>query len=307
MGFRPRRPLCSRCAAAGSTGAVRGIFSRSDLIDPTNVFLRDSLVTTSATPSATAAVDLLVDTGSSMTFNAVGSTFVGRGASPAAVRATRAAAGSGALTATLRNSIARSESAPGVDLLADRATIGADFSSFNTRTLAERRHDSRPRQREQRGGQSPARARLQPPAGLAADRPRGPRRRAGRRARPRRRGALARRDRRLPAGAGHRRLRARECLRAPAAGQPRAPAHARGHDEQGVRAEGQARRPRRRSGGGRRSAARASATRSRSPHGSGSPSSAGCVAGSRASASSGSRGWRRTSRPAANPPPSAAG
>ena len=68
-----------------------------------------------------------------MVFNAVGSTFIGRGTS-SAVHARRIADGSPMITTTLRNSIARAEGT-GFDLLADRTTIGADFSSFNTRSL----------------------------------------------------------------------------------------------------------------------------------------------------------------------------
>lgn len=114
-----------------STGFwIRGISG------PTNVSVRDSLVTAGTTSDGLAAVQLETDTGYPVVFDAVGSTFIGRGTSQAAVYATRVSAGSPALTATLRNSVARAESSGGFDLLADRATIGLDFSSFNTRSLA---------------------------------------------------------------------------------------------------------------------------------------------------------------------------
>jgi hypothetical protein len=116
------------------TGVSAGMVIRSDSSAPTPVVVRDSLVTTGAT-DAVAAAQILGENGSPVVFDAVGSTFIGRGNSQAAVIARRTADMSAALTVTLRNSVARAESSTGFDLLADRATIGADFSSFNTRSL----------------------------------------------------------------------------------------------------------------------------------------------------------------------------
>jgi hypothetical protein len=99
------------------------------------VVVRDSLVTAGTVSDGLAAVQLEADTGYPVMFDAVGSTFIGRGASQAAVYARRVNAGSPTLTVTLRNSVARAESSTGFDLLADRATIGVAFSSFNTRSL----------------------------------------------------------------------------------------------------------------------------------------------------------------------------
>jgi hypothetical protein len=96
--------------------------------------VRDSLVTTGAT-GAVAAAQIQGDNGFPVVFDAVGSTFIGRGDSQAAVLARRTSDMSPALTVTLRNSVARAESSTGFDLLADRATIDVDFSSFNTRSL----------------------------------------------------------------------------------------------------------------------------------------------------------------------------
>jgi hypothetical protein len=117
------------------TGVSTGMSIGSDLSAPTPVVVRDSLVTTGAT-DAVAAVQIQGDNGFPVVFDAVGSTFVGRGNSQAAVLARRTSDMSPALTVTLRNSVARAESSTGFDLLADRATIGVDFSSFNTRSLA---------------------------------------------------------------------------------------------------------------------------------------------------------------------------
>ena len=117
------------------TGVSTGMFIRSDLSAPTPVVVRDSLVMAGTVSDGLAAVQLEADNGYPVMFDAVGSTFIGRGASQAAVYARRVSAGSPALTATLRNSVARAESSGGFDLLADRATIGVDFSSFNTRSL----------------------------------------------------------------------------------------------------------------------------------------------------------------------------
>ena len=100
---------------------------------PTDALVRDSLFT-AGPPDALAAVQIQSDT-QPVAFTAVGSTFIGRGNAQAAIYAVRPADGSPALTATLRNSVARAESSMGVDLWADRSTIGADFSSFNSRML----------------------------------------------------------------------------------------------------------------------------------------------------------------------------
>jgi hypothetical protein len=119
----------SRVDAAGV-----GLFLRSDLSEPTNVSMRNSVVSAGTTEGEMGgAVSLEGATGAPVVFDAVGSTPRGRGISPA-VHARRDADGSAALTVTLRNSIARAQGT-GVDLLADRAAISAEFSSFNTRTL----------------------------------------------------------------------------------------------------------------------------------------------------------------------------
>jgi hypothetical protein len=110
-----------------------GLFLRSELNEPTNVSMRDSLVTAGSGGETGGAVTVEGGTGAPVVFDAVGSTFIGRGTS-SAVHARRIADGSAMITTTLRNSIARAEGT-GFDLLADRATIGADFSSFNTRSL----------------------------------------------------------------------------------------------------------------------------------------------------------------------------
>jgi hypothetical protein len=116
------------------TGVSTGMSIGSDLSAPTPVVVRDSLVTTGAT-GAVAAAQIQGDNGFPVIFDAVGSTFIGRGDSQAAILARRTSDMSPALTVTLRNSVARAESSTGFDLLADRATIGVDFSSFNTRSL----------------------------------------------------------------------------------------------------------------------------------------------------------------------------
>jgi hypothetical protein len=111
-----------------------GLFLRSEPNRPTNVSMRDSLVTAGSTPGETGGAVVLEGAfGGPVVFDAVGSTFIGRGTSPA-VHASRAADDSATVTTTLRNSIARAEGS-GVDLLADRATIGAEFSSFNKQML----------------------------------------------------------------------------------------------------------------------------------------------------------------------------
>jgi hypothetical protein len=132
-GIQTQAPESVTIRRSRITGTLRGIHARS-ISGPSNVFLRNSLVTT-GTSGAFAAVHLDSDTGGPVTFDAVGSTLIGRGDTPAAVHAVRTTDASPTVTATLRNSIARAEAAPGVDLLADRATIGAAFSSFTTRTL----------------------------------------------------------------------------------------------------------------------------------------------------------------------------
>jgi hypothetical protein len=110
-----------------------GLFLRSEPNEPTNVSMRDSLVTAGSSGETGGAVTVEGATGAPVDFSAVGSTFIGRGTSHG-VQARRIADDSGMITTTLRNSIARAEGT-GVDLRADRATIGADFSNFNTRTL----------------------------------------------------------------------------------------------------------------------------------------------------------------------------
>jgi hypothetical protein len=120
----------SRINAAGGIG----LFLRSATDGPINVSLRDSIVFAgSAEGETAAAVTIEGATGDPVAFEAVGSTLVARGTSHG-VDASRAADASAGITATLRNSIVRAEGT-GVDLLADRATIGAEFSSFNTRQL----------------------------------------------------------------------------------------------------------------------------------------------------------------------------
>jgi hypothetical protein len=112
-----------------------GLFLRSGLGAPTDALIRDSLLTAGSSEGETGgAVSIEGATGDPVVFDAVGSTFVGRGISPA-IHARRDADGSATITATLHNSIARAQGSS-VDLLADRASIGAQFSSFTTRTLA---------------------------------------------------------------------------------------------------------------------------------------------------------------------------
>jgi len=119
------------------TGVNTGISLRSDLFvtTPTNASVRNSLVLAGSDQAAgLAAVQIESDGSQPVGFDAVGSTFIARANAQAAIYAKRAADGSPALTATLRNSAARAEGM-GSDLWADRSTIGADFSSFNTRKL----------------------------------------------------------------------------------------------------------------------------------------------------------------------------
>ena len=74
-----------------------GFSIRSDSSGPSNVTVRDGLVTTGGA-DALAAVWLLSQTGQPIVFNAFGSTFIARGNGRAGVYAQRAAdrAGSGA-------------------------------------------------------------------------------------------------------------------------------------------------------------------------------------------------------------------
>jgi len=133
-GIQTQAPDALTVRRSRVAGVSRGMILRSDPSATTNVSVRDSLVTTGPT-DATAAVEVLGELGDPVVFDAVGSTFIGRGNAQAAVLARRTADGSAAVTVTLRNSVAHAESSSGVDLWADRATIGADFSSFNARTL----------------------------------------------------------------------------------------------------------------------------------------------------------------------------
>ena len=133
-GIRTQGPTAVTVNRSRVNALGLGLFLRSEPNEPTNVSMRDSLVIAGSTGGETGgAVSLEGGTGAPVVFEAVGSTFIGRGTSPA-VHASRTTDASPGLTATLRNSIARAEGS-GVDLLADRATIGADFSSFNTRSL----------------------------------------------------------------------------------------------------------------------------------------------------------------------------
>jgi hypothetical protein len=115
-------------------GGSTGIEPLTDSIDPTNIVVRDLLVTTSTEGGGLAPVYIDPGQGQPIAFSAVGSTFVGRGTSQAAVLVGRKADDSAPVTATLRNSVARDLAPGGADLLADRAGIGVDFSSFNTVT-----------------------------------------------------------------------------------------------------------------------------------------------------------------------------
>lgn len=134
-GIRTQGPTDFALNRSRVTGIGVGLHVPSELGEPTNVSVRDSLVIGgSESGESGAAASLQGDIGSPVVFGAVGTTFIGRGLSQA-VHAKRMADGSAALTVTLRNSIARAEGT-GVDLLADRATIGAEFSSFNTRMLS---------------------------------------------------------------------------------------------------------------------------------------------------------------------------
>jgi len=119
------------------TGTYRGLSISSDSSAPTatDVSVRNSLVTAGSDSAAGLAAAQIQSNGSRpVNFSALGSTFIARGNTMAAVYATRTADGSPPLTATLRNSIARVQGT-GTDLWADRAPIGADFSSFTTRKL----------------------------------------------------------------------------------------------------------------------------------------------------------------------------
>jgi len=114
-------------------GTFTGLLIRPDSMTPTpNVSVRNSLVTSG--PTGLAAVEFAMDMGAPAVFSAVGSTFIGRGNSQAALYAHRNTDGSPALTATLRNSIARVEGT-GSDLWADRASFDIASSSFTTRKL----------------------------------------------------------------------------------------------------------------------------------------------------------------------------
>jgi hypothetical protein len=118
------------------TGSSTGFGITADLTKPTNVTVRDSLVTTTSDLSALAPVRLeATNAGPAVGFQSVGNTFIARGASLAAVLVLRDAPSDAPLTATLRNTVARNLVSGGVDLWADDATIAADYSSFNSRKV----------------------------------------------------------------------------------------------------------------------------------------------------------------------------
>jgi hypothetical protein len=133
-GVRTQGPTWVRLNRSRIDALGVGMFIRSEPNQPTDVSVRDSLLRAGQSSGETgAAVTLEGDLGDPVTFSAVGSTLTGRGTSNA-VSVRRAADGSASVTTTLRNSIARAEGT-GADLVADRATIDAAFSSFNTRSL----------------------------------------------------------------------------------------------------------------------------------------------------------------------------
>jgi hypothetical protein len=134
-GIRTQGPIKLTVNRSRVNAAGIGLFLRSRPNEPTNVSVRDTLVTAGSTSGETGGGVVLEGAlGAPVVFDAVGSTFIGRGTSPA-VHTSRAADDSATVTTTLRNSIARAEGT-GVDLLADRASIGAEFSSFNTRMVS---------------------------------------------------------------------------------------------------------------------------------------------------------------------------
>jgi len=132
-GIRTQGPTAVTVNRSRINALGLGLFLRSEPNEPTTVSMRDSLVTAGSGGETGGAVTLEGATGAPVVFEAVGSTFIGRGTS-SAVHARRTTDASPGLTTTLRNSIARAEGT-GFDLLADRATIGATFSNFNTRSL----------------------------------------------------------------------------------------------------------------------------------------------------------------------------
>lgn len=93
------------------TATTTGLTIHSDLSapTPTDVLVRNSLVTAGGGSPGIAAAQIESNGSQAVTFSAIGSTFIGRGDTAAAVHAMRPADGSPALTATLRNSIARVE------------------------------------------------------------------------------------------------------------------------------------------------------------------------------------------------------
>jgi hypothetical protein len=113
---------------------ANALYLRSEPNEPTSVSMRNSLVRGGPSPEGGGAVTLEGNMGAPVVFEAVGSTIIGRETGHA-VHVRRIADGSPALTTTLRNSIARAEGT-GVDLAADRASIGAEFSSFNSQMLS---------------------------------------------------------------------------------------------------------------------------------------------------------------------------
>jgi len=115
------------------SGSLTGVATGADSFGPTHVVVRDSLLTTTSN-SSLAPVWIRSNTGMPVTVELLGSTMVGP-SSETAVFAQRVSDSSPEVTTTLRNSIARSLLAGTSDLYAERTTIGADYSSFNSRQL----------------------------------------------------------------------------------------------------------------------------------------------------------------------------
>ena len=133
-GIQTQGPTAVTVNRSRVNAVANGLYLRSEPNEPTSVSMRNSLVRGGPSAEGGGAVTLEGGMGAPVVFEAVGSTIIGR-ETGSAVHARRIADGSAALTTTLRNSIARAEGT-GVDLVADRASIGVEFSSFNTRTLA---------------------------------------------------------------------------------------------------------------------------------------------------------------------------
>jgi hypothetical protein len=119
------------------SGANQGIAFEHDSATPLPFEIVDSLIhTTAASIDPYAAIRVAVTGSGQANLVAQGSTIVARGSSAqAAVLVTKHFNGTGAVTADLRNTLARVESSsdPGAaELLADRGTIMADFSAFSS-------------------------------------------------------------------------------------------------------------------------------------------------------------------------------